>query len=144
MVANNESSFETAFTISVDYKFGVTTGISTHERALTLRSLANPLHGAEDFKRPGHIFPLIGKEGGVRTRPGHTEAAIDLCKLAELEPVGVICEILGDDGECLRLKDLLIFSKKFNLKMITIADLIDYQNEGNNSFLDKGENYATH
>lgn len=98
MVALNDSAHTTAFTVSADYRPGLTTGISAEERAATCRALANPNAGAADFSRPGHIFPLIARDGGVLMRSGHTEAAVDLCRLAELPPVGVISELVNDDG----------------------------------------------
>ena len=98
MVADNDSPHTTAFTVSVDFKHGTTTGISADDRTLTVRNLANPNVGASDFVRPGHIFPLVAREGGVLMRSGHTEAAVDLCKLASLPPIGVICELVNDDG----------------------------------------------
>src|SRR5262249_3405070 len=102
MVADNESAHTTAFTVSVDFKHGTTTGISADDRTLTVRNPANPNAGASDFARPGHIFPLIAREGGVLMRSGHTEAAVDLCKLAGLPPIGVICELVNDDGTVTR------------------------------------------
>src|SRR5947209_18372122 len=98
MVAHNDSAHTTAFTVSIDYKPGGTTGISAEERAACCRALANPNVGANDFARPGHIFPLIARDGGVLLRSGHTEAAVDLCKLADLPPVGVISELMTEDG----------------------------------------------
>jgi 3,4-dihydroxy 2-butanone 4-phosphate synthase/GTP cyclohydrolase II len=102
MVADNDSAHTTAFTVSVDFKHGTTTGISADDRTLTVRNLANPNAGGGDFVRPGHIFPLIAREGGVLMRSGHTEAAVDLCKLAGLPPVGVISELVNDDGTVMR------------------------------------------
>ena len=127
MVERNEDSFLTAFTVSVDAKLNTTTGISTKERAITINLLANPKSNEKDFNRPGHIFPLIAKDGGVIERPGHTEAAIDLAKLAKLDPSGVICEILNEDGSCARLPELKEFAKKHQLKIISIEDLIKYK-----------------
>lgn len=126
MTGNNTDAKETAFTISVDYK-GCTTGISAFERADTIMALVDPDTKPEDLTRPGHIFPLRAKEGGVLKRAGHTEAAVDLARLAGLYPAGVICEIMKDDGTMARLPDLIEYSKKHNLKMITIADLIKYR-----------------
>lgn len=129
MLENPMDSHKTAFTVSVDYAHNTTTGISATERALTLKSLGDPTAKASDFLRPGHIFPLIAKEGGVKERPGHTEAAVDLAKLAGFSPAGVICEILKDDGECARLPELKVMAQKFDLKIITIESLINYLNE---------------
>ncbi|CAG8811053.1 29216_t:CDS:2, partial [Racocetra persica] len=105
MVPNNTEKMKTAYTISVDYKYNTTTGISAHDRALTARSLANPTITASDFNRPGHVFPLRYREGGVLKRIGHTEASVDLCKLSGLQPVGVICELVRDDGQMARRDD---------------------------------------
>ena len=127
MVPRNQEAFETDFTTSIDARRGVTTGISVHDRAETLRLLANPKSMASDFVQPGHIFPLQAKEGGVLQRAGHTEAAVDLARLAELAPVGVICEILKDDGTMARMPDLALFAKKHKLKIATIRDLIEYR-----------------
>ncbi|CEJ74164.1 GTP cyclohydrolase II [[Clostridium] sordellii] len=125
MVENNTDNHETAFTVSIDH-IDTTTGISAYERAFTIQKVlkdSNPL----DFRRPGHIFPLIAKSGGVLKRVGHTEAAIDLSRLAGLEPAGVICEIMSKDGTMARTTELMEFAKKHNLKIITIADLVDYR-----------------
>lgn len=125
MVENNTDNHETAFTVSIDH-IDTTTGISAYERAFTIQKVlkdSEPL----DFRRPGHIFPLIAKSGGVLKRVGHTEAAVDLSRLAGLEPVGVICEIMSKDGTMARTTELMEFAKKHNLKIITIADLVDYR-----------------
>jgi 3,4-dihydroxy 2-butanone 4-phosphate synthase/GTP cyclohydrolase II len=131
MVSENTSSFKTAFTVSVEAKRGVTTGISAADRATTV--LAAIADGAkpEDLVRPGHIFPLQAKGGGVLVRTGQTEGSVDLARLAGLKPYGVICEVMNDDGTMARMPDLEIFSKKHNLRIVTIADLIKYrlQNE---------------
>lgn len=127
MVTHNADPFRTAFTVSVDYKYGTTSGISAADRALTLRALADPSSQASDFHRPGHIFPLRARLGGVLERPGHTEAAHDLAAMAGLQPVGVLCEIVNDDGSMARRPDLLRFAKQHGLKMITIADMIVYR-----------------
>ncbi|HCU83788.1 3,4-dihydroxy-2-butanone-4-phosphate synthase [Methylophilus sp. UBA6697] len=127
MVTHNADPFRTAFTVSVDYKYGTTSGISAADRALTLRKLADPASVASDFHRPGHIFPLRARRGGVLERPGHTEAAHDLAALAGLQPVGVLCEIVNDDGSMARRPDLLRFAKQHGLKVITIADMIAYR-----------------
>lgn len=127
MVHNNQDSFRTAFTVSVDAKQDITTGISIAERLLTIQRLASPLSTANDFTQPGHIFPLIAKESGVLERAGHTEAAVDLAKMAGLGEAGVICEILNDDGTMARQPDLRLYCQKHNLKIITIKDLIHYR-----------------
>ncbi len=117
----------TAFTMSVDYKVGTTTGISAGDRAATIRALVDPAVKPEDFSRPGHLFPLQYHEGGVRVRPGHTEAIIDLCDIAGLYPAGVVCEIMNDDGSMSRMPDLEVFAQKHNLKMLSIAQIIAWQ-----------------
>jgi len=116
----------TAFTVTVDHK-STTTGISAFERAKTIKELSNPDAKPDDFVRPGHVFPLIAKEGGVLKRAGHTEAAVDFAKLAGLYPAGVICEIMNDDGTMARVPQLMEFVKKHGLKLVTIADLIKYR-----------------
>lgn len=126
MVNNNTDSHETAFTVSIDYR-ETDTGISAYERSQTIEAVLDPGNGPEDFSRPGHIFPLRYAEGGVLRRAGHTEAAVDLAVLAGLYPAGVICEILRDDGKMARLPELLEFASRFQLKIITIADLIKYK-----------------
>ncbi len=127
MVANNTTSHETNFTVSVDLLAGCTTGISASDRSRTVLSLIDPATKPEDLGRPGHIFPLIAKDGGVLRRAGHTEAAIDLAVMAGYEPAGVICEIMKHDGEMARLPDLLEIAKEFDLKIISIKDLIAYR-----------------
>jgi 3,4-dihydroxy 2-butanone 4-phosphate synthase / GTP cyclohydrolase II len=127
MVADNEAPHGTAFTVSVDYRHGTTTGISADDRTATVRNLANGNAGATDFVRPGHVFPLIAKEGGVLMRSGHTEAAVDLCRLANLEPVGVICELVNDDGTVMRGPEVATFAERHKLKRISVADLIAYR-----------------
>lgn len=127
MTARNTDAKCTAFTVSVDAKEGTTTGISIADRLTTIKKLANINSVANDFTRPGHIFPLIAKDRGVLEREGHTEATVDLCKICGLTPVSVICEILKDDGTMARMDDLEIFAKEHNLKIITIADLIKYR-----------------
>ncbi len=131
MVAHSTDPKETAFTVSVDSK-ETHTGISAHERALTVQRLMDPTVTGDDFTRPGHIFPLIAKEGGVLERTGHTEAAIDLPKLAGRYPAGVICEIMNDDGTMARVTELKKFVKTHDLKLITIADLIRYRYQEEN------------
>lgn len=126
MVDNNTDQRETAFTVSVDYK-DCKTGISAYERSLTVQKLIDDNSKPEDFVKPGHIFPLRAKRGGVLVRAGHTEAAVDLAVLAGLKPAGVICEIIKDDGTMARLPELIEFAKKFGLKIISIEDLIKYR-----------------
>lgn len=130
MVNQNTDPYGTAFTVSVDHK-DTTTGISAAERANTILALTDPHAHIRDFKQPGHMFPLIAKEGGVLTRPGHTEAAVDLALLSGAFPSGVICEIIKDDGTMARLADLEIMAGKFDLKVISIADLITYRKTNN-------------
>ncbi|ACB94590.1 3,4-dihydroxy-2-butanone-4-phosphate synthase [Beijerinckia indica] len=127
MVAANDAPHGTAFTVSVDGKHGLTTGISAEQRSNTVRALANGNMGASDFVRPGHIFPLIAREGGVLMRSGHTEAAVDLCRLAGLPPVGVICELTNDDGTVMVGAQINAFAKDHGLKRISVADLIAYR-----------------
>ena len=126
MVQHNTENLGTAFTVSVDHR-NSTTGISAFERAFTIKELANPHTVRSDFLRPGHVFPLVAKAGGVLKRAGHTEAAVDLARMAGLVPVGVICEIMNDDGTMARVPDLLVFVAKYDLKIITITDLIHYR-----------------
>ncbi len=128
MVQRNTSQHETNFTVSVDaLAEGVTTGISAFDRYMTIKMLADPVCHADNFSRPGHIFPLRAMDGGVLRRVGHTEAAVDLAELAGSTPVGLLCEILHDDGSMARLPELLKIKEKFNLKLITIKDLVAYQ-----------------
>ncbi len=130
MVSNGADPMGTAFTVSVDLKGnGVTTGISAKDRALTIKALVNENSKSNDFSKPGHIFPLIGKEGGVLRRTGHTEAAIDFARLAGMEPAGVIVEIMNEDGSMARLPQLYKVSKKFGLKIVSIEDLVAYRME---------------
>ena len=126
MVENNTDAKETAFTVTIDHK-DTTTGISAYERAFTIEKLIDPTSRAADFNRPGHVFPLIAKKGGVLRRAGHTEAAIDFARLAGANPVGVICEIMNDDGTMARLDSLRLIAEKFNLKMVSIEQLIEYR-----------------
>jgi 3,4-dihydroxy 2-butanone 4-phosphate synthase/GTP cyclohydrolase II len=127
MVSDNDSPHGTAFTVSVDYRHGTTTGISADDRTATVRGLANGNSGPVDFVRPGHIFPLIAKDGGVLMRSGHTEAAVDLCRLAKLEPVGVICELVNDDGTVMRGPGVTAFAERHGIKRLSVADLIAYR-----------------
>jgi 3,4-dihydroxy 2-butanone 4-phosphate synthase/GTP cyclohydrolase II len=126
MVSENTDSHKTAFTVSIDAA-ETSTGISAHERALTIQKLLDPASKPTDFNRPGHVFPLEYKTGGVLVRAGHTEAAVDLAELAGCYPAGVICEIMNDDGSMARVPELKEYVKKHKLKLITIADLIDYR-----------------
>ncbi len=126
MVTDNTDTMCTAFTVSIDAE-SVTTGISAHERALTVRTVLDPKTTPADIRRPGHIFPLRYREGGVLRRAGHTEASVDLAKLAGLYPAGVICEVMNEDGTMARVPQLLEFAARHNLKMITVADLIRYR-----------------
>lgn len=132
MVKENSSSHQTAFTISVDLiGHGCSTGISAHDRAKTINALVDPMIKPNEFGVPGHIFPLIGAEGGVKVRPGHTEAAIELARLAGLAPSGVLIEVLNEDGSMARLPDLEKVAGKFGLKLISIKDLIQYLESAN-------------
>ena len=127
MVALNDAPMGTAFTVTIDYKEGLTTGISAKERAATCHALANRNVVADDFVRPGHIFPLVAKSGGVLMRSGHTEAAVDLVKLAGLQPAGVICELVNDDGSVKRGPQVMSFAREHGFKIISVADLIAYR-----------------
>ncbi len=128
MVVDNTDNHQTAFTVSIDYK-ETTTGISAFERALTIQKMLASHAQASDFRRPGHVFPLIAKDNGVLERRGHTEATIDLAKLCNSVEAGVICEIMGDDGEMLRFDDLVKYAKKHKLKMISIDALATYRRQ---------------
>jgi 3,4-dihydroxy 2-butanone 4-phosphate synthase / GTP cyclohydrolase II len=127
MVEDNTDAMGTAFTVSVDVRKETTTGISAGDRSRTIRALIDDESRAGDFRRPGHIFPLIGTEGGVLRRAGHTEASIDLARMAGLKPSGVICEIMNEDGSMARLPDLVKVAARFDMKLITIKDLIAYR-----------------
>ena len=127
MAAENESPHGTAFTVSVEAKEGVTTGISAHDRAHTIAVAIDPTKGPDDLVSPGHVFPLVAKQGGVLVRTGHTEAAVDIARLSGLQPAGVICEIMNDDGAMARLPDLIAFSQLHGMKIGAIADLIAYR-----------------
>ncbi len=131
MVQDNQARFGTAFTISIEARHGVTTGISAADRATTIQAAVNPQARPEDLVSPGHVFPIRAKKGGVLVRTGQTEGSVDLCRIAGLTPAGVICEIMKDDGTMARMPDLEVFAKEHHLKIVTIADLIDYrmQNE---------------
>ncbi|MBA5805591.1 3,4-dihydroxy-2-butanone-4-phosphate synthase [Rhizobium changzhiense] len=126
MVPNNTESHKTAFTVSVDYLKGTTTGISAADRAATVRALVDNRAKPDEFARPGHIFPLRANPRGVLGRPGHTEAAVDLARLAGRIPAGVICEVANDDGTMSRLPELTLFAERHNLPLVTIEDLVAY------------------
>jgi len=127
MTTDNTSQFGTAFTISIEARKGVTTGISAADRATTIRTAIDPAKGAEDLARPGHVFPLRARPGGVLQRAGQTEGSVDLARLAGLYPAGVICEVMNDDGTMARVPELTEFARKFQLKIITVKDLIAYR-----------------
>lgn len=133
MVEVNEDSKGTAYTVSCDAAVGVTTGISASDRALTARVLADPASKPASLTRPGHVFPLRAVEGGVRERPGHTEAAVELCRLAGLSPVGVIAELVYDNGEMMRLDGLRVFAAEHGCPLISIEDLVSYLGNGDHS-----------
>jgi 3,4-dihydroxy 2-butanone 4-phosphate synthase/GTP cyclohydrolase II len=127
MSTDNQSGHGTAFTVSIEAREGVTTGISAHDRARTIAVAVDPTKGVEDIVTPGHVFPLVARDGGVLVRAGHTEAAVDISRMAGLNPAGVICEIMKDDGSMARLPDLVAFAQLHGLKIGTIADLIAYR-----------------
>ena len=127
MVAENDAPLGTAFTVTVDVRHGLSTGISAEERTNTVRALANDNSGAADFVRPGHVFPLVAREGGVLMRSGHTEACVDLCRLADLPPVGVLSELMKDDGTVMRGPDVATFAGKHKLTQVSSAELISYR-----------------
>jgi 3,4-dihydroxy 2-butanone 4-phosphate synthase/GTP cyclohydrolase II len=127
MVVSNDAPLGTAFTVTIDFRHGLTTGISAEERTNTVRALANGNTGPMDFVRPGHVFPLVAKDGGVLMRSGHTEACVDLCRLAGLPPVGVLSELMNDDGTVMRGPQVSDFADKHALKRVSIADLIGYR-----------------
>jgi 3,4-dihydroxy-2-butanone 4-phosphate synthase len=133
MVEVNEDSKGTAYTVSCDAAIGVSTGISASDRALTARVLADPASRPASLTRPGHVFPLRAVDGGVRERPGHTEAAVELCRLAGLSPVGVIAELVHDNGEMMRLDGLRVFAAEHGCPLISIEDLVGYLGEGDYS-----------
>jgi len=129
MVESNTSLHETPFTVSIDYIHGTTTGVSAADRAATIKALIDRNAKPSDFARPGHVFPLRASDGGVLRRAGHTEAVVDLCRLAGLPPVGVLCEILNEDGSMARVPDLTKIAKQFDLKIVTVRNLIEYRME---------------
>jgi 3,4-dihydroxy 2-butanone 4-phosphate synthase/GTP cyclohydrolase II len=132
MASHNSSRHETAFTVSIEAREGVTTGISAHDRARTVAVAIDPTKGAADIATPGHVFPLRARDGGVLVRAGHTEAACDISRLAGLNPTGVICEIMNEDGSMARLPDLIAFAQRHGLKIGTISDLISYRRRHDN------------
>ena len=132
MASQNSSRHETAFTVSIEAREGVSTGISAHDRALTIATAIDASKGAADIATPGHVFPLRARDGGVLVRAGHTEAAVDISRLAGLNPSGVICEIMNEDGTMARLPDLIAFAQKHGLKIGTISDLISYRRRHDN------------
>ena len=127
MSRNNETRLETAFTVSIESREGVTTGISAHDRAKTISVAIDPKKSRDDIVSPGHVFPLVARDGGTLVRAGHTEAVVDIARLAGMNPAGVICEIMNDDGTMARMPDLIAFAKLHSLKIATIADLINYR-----------------
>jgi 3,4-dihydroxy 2-butanone 4-phosphate synthase/GTP cyclohydrolase II len=127
MAANNQSPYHTAFTVSIEARSGVTTGISAHDRARTVRVAADPRSGPQDIVTPGHVFPLRARRGGVLVRSGQTEGSVDLARLAGLTPAAVICEVMNDDGTMARLKDLDGFASRHQLRIVTVADIIRYR-----------------
>jgi len=128
MVSNNTDNHQTAFTVSIDH-IDTTTGISAFERAMTIKKMIEPQAKADDFRRPGHVFPLIAKDNGVLERRGHTEATIDLAKLCHSIPAGIICEIMGDDGKMLRFEELVSYAAHHQLKIISIEELALYRQQ---------------
>ena len=132
MSSTNQSRHQTAFTVSIEAREGISTGISAHDRAHTVSVAIDPTKGATDIVSPGHVFPLVARDGGVLVRAGHTEAAVDIARLAGLYPAGVICEIMNDDGTMARLPDLVQFAQLHGLKIATIADLIAYRRRYDN------------
>jgi 3,4-dihydroxy 2-butanone 4-phosphate synthase / GTP cyclohydrolase II len=143
MVAHNDAPLGTAFTVSVDVRHGLTTGISAEERTNTVRALANGNSGASDFVRPGHVFPLVAKEGGVLMRSGHTEACVDMCKLAGLPPVGVLSELMNDDGTVMRGPELIVFAEKHKLQRISISELIAYR-QSRDKLIERAGEFPVH
>jgi 3,4-dihydroxy 2-butanone 4-phosphate synthase/GTP cyclohydrolase II len=136
MAARNQTRHQTAFTISIEAKEGISTGISVHDRAHTIAVAIDPTKNADDIVSPGHVFPLVAREGGVLTRAGHTEASVDIARLAGLIPAAVICEVMNDDGAMARLPDLISFAQHHNLKIGTISDLIAYRRK-NDLFVER-------
>jgi len=143
MSPTNKSRHETAFTVSIEAREGVTTGISAHDRAHTVAVAIDPSSGPADIATPGHVFPLRARDGGVLVRAGHTEAAVDVARLAGLSPAGVICEVMKDDGSMARLPDLVAFAQRHNLKIGTISDLIAYRRRYDNLVRETAEQTIT-
>ena len=127
MSQNNATRLETAFTVSIEAREGVTTGISAHDRARTISVAIDPSKSRDDIVSPGHVFPLVARDGGTLVRAGHTEAVVDIARMAGMNPAGVICEIMNDDGTMARMPDLIVFARQHSLKIATIADLINYR-----------------
>src|SRR5437016_7420514 len=127
MTEHNETPFGTAFTVSIEAREGITTGISAHDRSRTIQVAVDPSHGADALVQPGHDFPLRARRGGVLERTGQTEAAVDLARLAGLQPAGVVCEVMKDDGTMARVPDLIEFCREYGLRLVTVADLIEYR-----------------
>ncbi len=143
MSASNSSRHETAFTVSIEAREGVSTGISAHDRARTVAVAIDPTKGPKDIATPGHVFPLRAREGGVLVRAGHTEAAVDIARLAGLNPAGVICEIMNEDGTMARLPDLIAIAQKHGLKIGTISDLIAYRRRHDNLVRESAQRAVT-
>ncbi|HHK8462570.1 TPA: 3,4-dihydroxy-2-butanone-4-phosphate synthase [Vibrio parahaemolyticus] len=129
MVVNNNSANETAFTVSIEAKVGVTTGVSAADRVTTIKTAANPHAKPEDLARPGHVFPLRARPGGVMTRRGHTEGTIDLMQMAGLQPAGVLCEVTNPDGTMAKAPDIVAFGRLHNMPVLTIEDMVAYRNQ---------------
>ena len=123
----NKSRMQTAFTVSIEARKGITTGISAHDRAKTIKTAINPNTKKKDIVSPGHVFPLVARHGGVLERAGHTEASVDIAKLSKLNPSSVICEVMNEDGRMARLNDLFKFSEKHKIKLASIEDIISYR-----------------
>ncbi|PMK02449.1 3,4-dihydroxy-2-butanone-4-phosphate synthase [Vibrio sp. 10N.261.55.A7] len=129
MVVNNNSANQTAFTVSIEAKVGVTTGVSAQDRVTTIKTAANPTAKPDDLARPGHVFPLRARAGGVLTRRGHTEGTVDLMQMAGLQPAGVLCEVQNEDGTMAKTPELIEFSRKHNMPILTIEDMVMYRTE---------------
>ncbi|HCE4528919.1 TPA: 3,4-dihydroxy-2-butanone-4-phosphate synthase [Vibrio parahaemolyticus] len=129
MVVNNNSANQTAFTVSIEAKVGVTTGVSAADRVTTIKTAANPHAKPEDLARPGHVFPLRARPGGVMTRRGHTEGAIDLMQMAGLQPAGVLCEVTNPDGTMAKAPEIVAFGRLHNMPVLTIEDMVAYRNQ---------------
>ncbi|MBU1048426.1 3,4-dihydroxy-2-butanone-4-phosphate synthase [Candidatus Bipolaricaulota bacterium] len=144
MCSHNTALHGTHFTVTVDAKHGISTGISAHDRAHTIRLIVNKNTRPDDLARPGHIFPLIARNGGVLRRAGHTEATVDMARLAGLEPTAVLCEVLNEDGTMAHVPQLEAFSKKHGLSIVSIADLIEYRKRSERSILRRSEDVLGH